>query len=62
MFELPESTKAKSVHNLTPSDEVLLENVVFSLNEDHQSGEMMDIDQDVNENDDGDVDEEDETV
>ena len=56
---MPESIKAKSVHDLTPSDEVLLENVVLGLDEEYQSSEM-DIDQDVNENDDVDVDEEDE--
>src|SRR5438046_5656580 len=59
VFLLPESIKARSIHDLTPEDEVTLENVLLGLDIEHQSDEV-DEDKDVNENKEGDSKEEEE--
>ena len=51
---MPESIKAKSVHDLTPEDEVALENDLLGLDVEHQSVEM-DIEEDMDENGDDDI-------
>jgi len=40
MFQLPESIKARSIHDLTPEDEVTLENALLGLDIEHQSNEV----------------------
>ena len=49
MFLLPESIKARLIHDLTPEDEVTLENALLGLDIEHQSDEV-DEDEDVDEN------------
>jgi hypothetical protein len=49
MFLLPESIKVRSIHDLTPEDEVALENVLLGLHVEHQSDEV-DEDEDMDEN------------
>jgi len=57
LFLLPESIKAQSVHDLTPEDEVTLENVLLGIDVEHQSA-GMDIDENIDENGDEDDSEE----
>src|SRR5579859_4009458 len=54
LFLLSKSIKVQSVHNLTPEDEVTLENILLGLDVEYQCGEM-DIDKDMDENEDEDL-------
>jgi hypothetical protein len=55
MFELTDSIKAKSIHKLTSEDEVVLENILLSI--DGDNGNVgMDIVENDSENEDEDVD------
>jgi len=54
LFLLPKSIKVQSVHDLTPEDEITLENILLGLDVEYQCGEM-DIDKDMDENEDEDL-------
>ena len=58
MFLLPESIKAWLIHDLTPEDEVTLENALLGLDIEYQSDEV-DKDEDVDENEEGESSEDD---
>ena len=59
LSQFPESMKAKSVYNLTPEEEVMMENVLLGIKV-NDDGTIMNIVDAENESDAGGVDEEDE--